>query len=109
MAYGDIPAAGAKDEGVMSDEGMAPESVPAPAYSDEETAAIAEAFPDLAGDPMRLAAFKTAVQMCVDRALERGEGGGSEPPPAMKSGKGGSAKAPSALVLAFGGKPKGKA
>lgn len=107
MAYGDIPAAGAKDEGVMSDEGMAPESVPAPSYESEEDAALAEAFPEMASDPARLASLRTAIKICVDNAVSRGEGGGSEPPPAMKSGKGGSAKAPSALVLAFGGKPKG--
>lgn len=106
MAYGDIPAAGKSDEGVMSDEGMAPESIPAsPSYESEEESALAEAFPEMASDPMRLAAFRTAVQLCVDKALERSEGGGSEPPPAMK-GKGGSAKAPPALVLAFGGKTK---
>ncbi len=75
-------------------------------YSDDESAALAEAFPEMGGSPERMAAFKAAVAMCVDRILaerEEGEGGSgpkSEPP--MMGGKGGKAKADGALLLAFG-------
>jgi hypothetical protein len=81
-------------------------------YSDDESAALAEAFPEMGGSPERMAAFKAAVSMCVDRILtERGEGseGGSGPKsePPMMGGKGGKAKADGALLLAFG-KPSKK-
>ncbi len=75
-------------------------------YSDEEEQAFSEALPELGGDPARMAAFKAAVSMCIDRILaerEEGEGGSgpkSEPP--MMGGKGGKAKADGALLLAFG-------
>jgi hypothetical protein len=73
-------------------------------YDDEETAALAEAFPDMASDPARLEAFKTAVKICVENAMAGGGGGsGGEGPP---KGKGGGAKAPSALILALGKPPK---
>ncbi len=79
-------------------------------YSDEEEQAFSEALPELGGDPARMAAFKAAVSMCIDRILaERGEGDGgsgpkSEPP---MGGKGGKAKADGASLLAFG-KPSKK-
>lgn len=76
-------------------------------YDDEETAALAEAFPDMASDPARLEAFKTAVKICVENAMNGGSKGadrGSSPPPPR--GKGGGAKAPSALILALGKPPK---
>jgi hypothetical protein len=74
-------------------------------YSDDESAALAEAFPEMGGSPERMAAFKAAISMCIDRVLaERDEAPASTPAPA---GKGGKAKADGALLLAFG-KPSKK-
>ncbi len=99
MAFGEAAGYGAApDEG----EGMAAETE-APVYDDDESAALAEAFPEMGGSPERMAAFKAAVAMCVDRILaERDSGPVSEPAPA----KGGKAKAADALILAFGGPKK---
>ncbi len=78
-------------------------------YSDDEEAALAEAFPEMGGSPERMAAFKAAVSMCVERILaerEEGETGPKSESP-MMGGKGGKAKADGALLLAFG-KPSKK-
>lgn len=105
MAYGDAPTGALPGMMGGESEEASPPSSPMPeSYASDELAALAEAMPELANKPERLEAFKTAIQICIDRALEKGDSG-SEPPPPMK-GKGGSVKAPSALVLAFG-KPKG--
>ncbi len=70
-------------------------------YSDDESAALAEAFPEMGGSPERMAAFKAAISMCIDRVLaERDESPASTPKPV--AGKGGKAKADGALLLAFG-------
>ena len=37
--------------------------------TDDFTAAASEAFPDLAGDPARIAALKTAISLCVEKDL----------------------------------------
>ncbi len=105
MAYGDMPMAGGM--GGETEEESPPSSPTPESYASDEEAALAEAFPELAGKPERLSALRTAIQICVDNATSGGSGGRDSEPPPMK-GKGGSAKAPNALILAFGGKPKGK-
>lgn len=40
-------------------------------YEDEFDAAAADAFPDLAGDPARLASFKQAIESCVQKAMKK--------------------------------------
>lgn len=52
------PKPGAKEEGAGE-------------YEDEFSSAAADAFPDLAGDPARIASFKQAVQSCVQEALAK--------------------------------------
>lgn len=104
MAFPETGGYGASDDAPVSE----PLSEPPPAmgeYDDEETAALAEAFPEMASDPARLEAFKTAVKICVENAMSgsKPDRGSSPPPP---RGKGGGAKAPSALILALGKPPK---
>ena len=60
--------------------------------TDDFTAAASEAFPDLAGDPVRLEALKTAIRLCLEQDQE---GGYDEPKPKAD------------LLLAFG-EPKKK-
>lgn len=79
----------------MGDEMMAEEpEAEAPAEpTDDFSAAAAEAFPDLAGDTVRLDALKTAIRLC----LEEDKGGGYD-----KEKPEGDTK----LALLFGPKPK---
>lgn len=107
MAFGEAPAS--PDYMSPPDEGgdMAAEATE---YSSDEEAALAEAFPEMGQSPDRLAAFKTAVSLCVERILAERDGGDAAPtadPFASKADKpkGGKAKAADALILAFG-KPK---
>ena len=60
--------------------------------TDDFTAAASEAFPDLAGDPARVEALKTAIRLCLEQDIE---GGYDEPKPKAD------------LLLAFG-KPDSK-
>lgn len=110
MAGGEKPpvAAESDDMGEMPMDDVGPASSPGggEGYESDEAAAIAEAFPELAGSPDRIASLQTAIKMCVQAALDERDGLNgpkSEPPPGgMPRGKGGKAKAPAALVLAFG-------
>ena len=112
MAYGMAggekpPVAESDDMGEMPMDDMGPASSPGgEGYESDEAAAIAEAFPELAGAPDRIASLQTAIKMCVQAALDERDGLNgpkSEPPPSgMPRCKGGKAKAPAALVLAFG-------
>ena len=78
--------------GGAEEEPSAPE---AEAPTDDFAAAAGEAFPDIAGDPARIEAFKTAVRLC----LEQDQAGGYE---------GGDEKKPGGLALVFGAGPKKK-
>jgi hypothetical protein len=66
--------------------------------ADDFTAAITEAFPDLGGDPARVAALKTAIELCVNKDL------------AGEYDDEGAGEKPGGLALVFGaeGKPKKK-
>ena len=77
-------------------------------YEADETAALAEAFPELNGSPERIASLQAAIKMCVDNALAKRDSVASADKPASSPtarGKGGSVKSP-LLMLAFGGKGK---
>ena len=78
--------------GDMGEEPSSPEAA-APEATDDFTAAASEAFPDLAGDPARIAALKTAIALCVEKDLAGGYEG-DEPKPKTD------------LVLAFGAPKK---
>lgn len=99
MAFGEedtAPAYGSEpDMGASADPLAGPEL-------DEEEAALAEAFPELAESPERLSALKTAIRMCVERA-QSGEYESDKPAP-----KKGGAKVSPSLVLAFGSDKKSK-
>jgi hypothetical protein len=78
------------DMGAELDDEAAPEEP-----ADDFTAAITEAFPDLGGDPARVAALKTAIELCVNKDLAGDyDDEGSEKP--------------GGLALVFGEKPKKK-
>ena len=79
------------DMGAMAEEPSAPEA--APEATDDFAAAAGEAFPDIAGDPARLEALKTAIRLC----LEEDQAGGYE---------GADDKKPGGLALVFGAGPK---
>lgn len=108
MAGGEKPPVAAESDDVGEDMPMDDMAMPGgdEGYESDEAAAIAEAFPELAGAPDRIASLQTAIKMCVQAALDERDGLNgpkSEPPPGgMPRGKGGKAKAPAALVLAFG-------
>ena len=80
------------DMGAMAEEPSAPEA--APEATDDFAAAAGEAFPDIAGDPARLEALKTAIRLC----LEEDQAGGYD--------EGGDEKKPGGLALVFGAGPK---
>lgn len=94
MATMPMMGMGGDKMGAMEDEAAsAPESSAAPEVTDDFAAAASEAFPDLAGDPARIEAFKTAVKLCLEKDLE----GGYDEEPKPKAD----------LLLAFGApKPK---
>ena len=70
------PMMGMMGGGDMGEEPSAPETVEP---TDDFTAAASEAFPDLAGDPARIAALKTAIALCVEKDLA-GDYEGAEKP-----------------------------
>ena len=77
--------------------GEEPEAAEAePEALDDFASAISEAFPDIAGDPARIDALKTAIKLC----LEEDTGGGYD----EEEGE----KKPGGLALIFGEKPKKK-
>ncbi len=69
------PMMGMMGGGDMGEEPSAPEAAEP---TDDFTAAASEAFPELAGDPARIAALKTAIKVCLETDLE---GGYDEPKP----------------------------
>lgn len=62
-----IGASSPKDSGAVSDDDAADESM----ASDFESAVV-DAFPDMADQPDRIAAFKQAIQACIDEGYESG-------------------------------------
>ena len=83
------PMMGMLGGGDMGEEPSAPEAVEP---TDDFAAAASEAFPDLAGDPARIEALKTAIKLCLETDLA---GEYDEPKPKAD------------LLLAFG-EPKKK-
>ena len=80
------------DMGGMAEEPSAPEA--APEVTDDFSAAAGEAFPDIAGDPARIEALKTAIRICFEEDKAGGYDEGAEK------------EKPGGLALVFGAGPK---
>lgn len=77
MAMPMMSGMGSGKMGAMEDEmGSAPDAAAEP--MDDFTSAITEAFPDLAGDPARVEAMRTAIKLCLEKD-EAGKYGDDEP------------------------------